>query len=198
METREQVFTAAGLAGSAVLTGYRQRAEANWLLRHGVPVNEIGPRLVVAAHLRQLWGGWYVLIYFPLVLGSLVFLLPLTVSNTVRWLTPGTETDPLGYPVNESFGTHVLLPACCIAVALVLAALTWWSLARIDARLARGTGLRVPSVEVMADGMVALPGDESKRHAYNLLRVLLMVVPHAWCGLVLLVLCLRTILQFLS
>jgi hypothetical protein len=50
----------------------------------------------------------------------------------------------------------------------------------------------------MAEGMVVLPGDEAKRGAYNVLRVLLMVVPHAWFGLLMLMSVLSMVGHFLS
>ena len=175
------IASAAGHAASAKFAGYRQRCEANWMVRNGVPLDDIQRRLVLTTRLRQAWGYWYICIYCFFVLGGVLLGYANTLSAVLQRL--GRER-PACPPVAAIECRPVSLPgwASLLAVSVVLVVLTWWWLGRINGIVSAGTGRSVPSWSAMADDMVALPHDRAVRTTAAGLSVLVTWVPHLFIG----------------
>lgn len=167
----------AGYAASAVAAGYRQRCEANWMLRNGVPLDDIQRRLVLTTRLRQAWGYWYVCIYCFFVLGAVAAGWANTLSAVLERFGLA-ETPCPAVPGWECRPTSLVGWPLLLAVGLLGVSFTWRSLRRINAVLSEGTGLTVPSWGAMAEGMVELPHDRITRSAVRWAAVLLLAVPH--------------------
>lgn len=177
------VYFVAGLVASLHIRNYRQRCEATWLARHGVPADEIQRRLDRSYYARIAWGYWYVTIYFPFILGGMVtgaaFALK-GVSQSVGWQQPycavlWDECEPAA----------VFWPAAGSTVCVGLALLTWWWLARINGIISAGIPgygdrfwPRVPSWDAMGEGMPAEPFDRATRVGSGCLALAMSVAFH--------------------
>ena len=186
------VFFVPGLLASLHIRNYRQRCEANWLARHGVPRDEIQRRLDHSYYARIVWGYWYVCIYFPFGLGALVtgtaFFLK-GVSQAVGWQEP--YCPPIGGWNCEP--GPVLFPAFGALVGAGLVYGTWRAMSRINGIISAGIPgygdrwwPRVPSWKVMAEGMPGRPSDEATRIGSGCLALAISVAFHgiALCSLV--------------
>ena len=180
--TRTNVIaSAAGHAASAKFAGYRQRCEANWMVRNGVPLDDIQRRLVLTTRLRQAWGYWYVCIYCFFVLGAVLLGYANTLSAVLE-RTGRAEVPCPDIPGWECRPTSLVGWPVLLAAGLVLVVLTWWWLGRINRVISAGTGRSVPSWSAMAEDMVALPHDRAVRTSAAGLSVLLTWVPHLLIG----------------
>ena len=180
---RSAVFFAAGLVASLHIRNYRQRCEAFWLARNGVPAEEIQRRLDLSYHLRIVWGYWYMCIYFPFVLGGIAAGFGFALKGVTQAV--GIQQAYCSFGPGQCRPAPVVWPALGLAVSLLVARATWRGLARIHGVVSAGIPgygdrkwPRVPSWEEMGEGMPAEWHDPYTLRFSKVTWLVLLVVPH--------------------